>query len=120
MKLGDSMGRFVLLKKHSAGAMASVYLGLDPGPERLVSIKVLFPELRADEKARTRFRREAAILRALDHPAMVRLIESAPDAPEPFLVLEHLRGRSLASLLAERGALPVAHTLALVKPVLAG
>src|SRR5258708_76984 len=117
MKLGDSMGRFVLLKKLSTGAMASVYLGLDPDAERLVSIKLLFPELLSDEKARRRFRREAGILRSLEHPAVVRLIEDSSASGWPFMVLEHLRGQSLARVLQVQGVLTLSTALPLIKQV---
>jgi tetratricopeptide (TPR) repeat protein len=118
MNIGDTIGRFVLLKRLGRGAMATVYLGLDPDAERLVAVKLLFPELHSDPVAVKRFEREAGILRTLDHPSMVQLIEHGSDAGRPFMVLEHLRGHTLAEL--GQGGVSPAQALAWIKEIARG
>jgi eukaryotic-like serine/threonine-protein kinase len=56
--------------------------------------------------------REAAVLRGLEHPHVVRLLdEVALDDGRPALVLERVRGGSLARVLAARGHLSAGETV---------
>jgi eukaryotic-like serine/threonine-protein kinase len=83
-----------------------------------VAIKVLVagdPERQA---------REAALLGALDHPHLVRLLEVVHQpqrggAPRVALVLELLAGGSLAALLARRGRLRPGEVVTAIAPVAA-
>jgi serine/threonine protein kinase/tetratricopeptide (TPR) repeat protein len=53
----------------------------------------------AGATARRALRREAAALRQLDHPAIVRLLEDGTGEAEPWYVMELLDGRSLSAVL---------------------
>jgi hypothetical protein len=68
--------------------------------------------------------REAALLGALDHPHLVRLLEVVHQpqrggAPRVALVLELLAGGSLAALLARRGRLRAGEVVTAIAPVAA-
>ena len=68
--------------------------------------------------------REAALLGALDHPHLVRLLEVVHQpqrggAPRVALVLELLAGGSLAALLARRGRLRPGEVVTAIAPVAA-
>ncbi len=106
-------GQFRVERLLGAGATARVYLALETGRERRVALKILRHELRHDEAANARIRREASIGAQLRHPNLAEvLLLGAVDASdgrpggEPFLVLEYLDGISLTSaLIAQGGAL---------------
>lgn len=72
-----------------------------------VALKVLRPELAADDDLRARFRREAMILQQLDDPAIVAVHThgEAPltsgGLPLPYLVMERLHGRTLRGVLGD-------------------
>jgi hypothetical protein len=59
-------------------------------------------------KARSRIRREAEMLRHLDHPGIVRLLEVVDDGDDVVLVMPYLAGGSLADRVAANGPLPPA------------
>lgn len=62
----------------------------------VVAIKFLMPAVLADESERRRFKREAAILRELDHPQIVKVVafDVTPD-DIPYLVMRFVDGASL-------------------------
>lgn len=66
-----------------------------------------------------RHRREAALLTAVDHPHLARLVGVLSDHGEPVLVLEHLAGGSLTSLLARRRRLPAGEVVSIIAPLAA-
>ena len=80
------------------GAMGTVYKAFDPRLKREVAIKTVKPEiLRNDPGLQARFEREAKIVAALVHPAIVQIYDFGGD----YLVMELLKGRELRELLRE-------------------
>jgi serine/threonine-protein kinase len=62
----------------------------------VVAIKVLYGQLAADPDLHRRFRREGSVLQALDHPAVVRVLDIGTDeADRAYTVMELLRGETL-------------------------
>jgi serine/threonine-protein kinase len=82
---------------------------------RRVAIKVLARHLQDDEQALARFNREAEIISQLAHPNVVQVLDfDTTESGEPYLVMEYLTGRSLATLLAEHGQLELREVARLV------
>ncbi len=80
---------------------------------RRVALKVLRDELLATTRERERFLAEAALLQAVDHAGVVKVLGTGtlPDG-RPYLAMEHLDGESLARRIA-RGPLALGDALAL-------
>jgi serine/threonine protein kinase len=68
---------------------------------------------------RRRLRLEGQALAVMSHPGVVRLIEQRHAAALPYLLLEHVGGRTLRDLLKARGALGVAAGVRIVQHVAA-
>ncbi|MDI1446420.1 serine/threonine-protein kinase [Polyangium sp. 6x1] len=100
MQPGDVVGgRFVLERIAGTGGMGSVFRGHDHVTRQPVAIKVLAQH---DAEAIRRFDHEAKILAELGHPHIVRYVaHGAAPSGAPWLVMEWLEGRSLASRLVE-------------------
>lgn len=100
------------------GGMGAVYRARDMRLERLVALKVVRAELLGDSDARQRFRREAQIVAALQHPAIVSIFDygALPDG-SAYLVMELVRGEDLRHVLQREGrlepdrALRILHTV---------
>lgn len=94
-------GRYELVAELARGAMGDVFEALNRVDGSKAAVKVLRAEYLADESMRRRFRREGAVLKALDHPAIVRLLELGVDeAGQVFLVTEYVEGKTLAERLS--------------------
>jgi serine/threonine-protein kinase len=113
--LGTTLaGRYELVAEVARGAMGDVFEAFDHVEGSKVAVKILRAEYLADQSMRRRFRREGAVLKALDHPAIVRLLEiGIEDDGEVFLVTEYVEGETLAERLSN-GPLVIAEADALV------
>src|SRR5437867_3096069 len=99
-------GRYQVGAEIGRGGMARVYLGTDAVLGRPVAVKVLHPEHAADPSFVDRFRREARSAARLNHPNVVSVFDTGSDGAVHFIVMEHVRGRTLAQVMAEEGPLP--------------
>jgi serine/threonine-protein kinase len=101
--LGTTLAdRYELVAEVARGAMGEVFEAFDRVEGSKAAVKVLRAEYLADESMRRRFRREAAVLKAIDHPAIVRLLEVGVEADGVvFLVTEYVEGETLAERLSK-------------------
>jgi serine/threonine-protein kinase len=100
-----------------AGAAGEVYLVENVACGRLEALKVLRSRETADaqREANGRFKREVLATHRLDHPNIVQTYAHGvlPDG-RLFLTMEYASGVSLATLLHQRGPLPLAMTLGIL------
>ena len=93
------------------GGMSTVWLADDlSAGGRPVAVKVLNRELGDDDEFRQRFRNEASAARSVDSPNVVAIYshdEPGRGADGPcYIVMEYIRGESLADVLRRRRTLP--------------
>lgn len=92
--------RYEVIEALGHGAMGDVFRARDPIDGVDVAIKVLRAEFIGDDRLRRRFRREAAVLKALTHPAIVQLLDFELDpSGQVFLVTEYVDAPTLAERL---------------------
>ncbi|MGW1993986.1 protein kinase domain-containing protein [Embleya sp. NPDC001921] len=119
----QEIGRYVLGPLLGRGGMALVRQAQDTRLGRAVAVKLLAPELAHDPVVRRRFLTEARAAAGLNHPGIVIVHDHDEFEHEgemvAYLVMELIRGRTLAQLLAERGSLPVQEALPIGRAILA-
>ena len=93
------------LRLLGGGERYETYLAYDERRLALVAVKVVRPDLTTDAVARRGLAREAELLVRLSHPAIVRSFGAVLDGPRPYLLLEHLEGPRLSSLVRRHGPL---------------
>lgn len=106
--------RWELEEQVHAGAMAKVYRARDAHTGERVAVKV---PARDDESELQRFRQEAEILAALEHPGIVRYVAHAGEfGGEPFIATEWIVGETLLARL-RRGRLSPAAAVRVVRGI---
>ncbi len=101
------------LKLLGGGLRYEAYLAWDDRLQSLVVVKVVRPELVDDESTLRGLASEIEMLRRLQHPVLVRSFGAEPAGPRPHVVLEHLEGPRLSTLLRKYGGLPIEQLLPL-------
>ena len=97
---GEVLGHYRLLERVGQGGMGVVYRARDEHLQREVALKLLPDSVTHDESARRRFRQEALTLARLNHSNIETLYSFESDGYKDFLVMEYIRGVTLASKLA--------------------
>lgn len=87
------------LREIGKGGMATVYLAKQILTNRLVAVKILKKESASDLEFVKRFFREARITAQLDHPNIIRVIESNYSAGTSYIVTEYIDGGDLRGLM---------------------
>jgi serine/threonine-protein kinase len=98
-------GRYAAEEIIGSGGMSEVFRARDETLNRDVAVKVLSRRLANDRSFVERFRREAQSAANLSHPNIVSLYDYGSDNGTYFIVMEYVRGRSLADIVAEEGPL---------------
>jgi serine/threonine-protein kinase len=107
-------GRYQLEREIGRGGMGTVWAARDLELGTDVAIKLMAPARVADPAARARFRREAQAAALLKSEHIVSVHDFGEDEGMPFLVMERLRGETVAELLARRGRLELREAVALI------
>jgi serine/threonine protein kinase len=87
--------------------MGVVYKARDVKLDRDVAIKVMDPVLARDEAFLNRFRQEAKALARLQNPHIVAIYSLLETESDLCIVMEYVKGRTLADIIKNSGALPL-------------
>ena len=85
---GRRLGTYQIVSQLGAGGMGEVYRAKDLKLAREVAIKVLPERFTADPLRLARFKREARVLAALNHPRIAAIYDLEEAGETFFLVLE--------------------------------
>ena len=99
--IGETVGPYRVLNKLGEGGMGEVYRARDTKLNRDVAIKILPAALSADPDRLARFRREAQVLAALNHPNIGHIYGFEDGSGTSALVLELVEGQTLADRIAQ-------------------
>jgi hypothetical protein len=106
---------YEMIKLLGRGGMGCVMLARDEKTGVSVAIKSLLPEVAVTEVSLRRFMREIQVAAALDHPNIVRFLESGTNNGSVYLVSEYVEGSDAARLAdAQGGRLPMREAIDIV------
>ncbi len=88
------------------GSSYEAFLAFDEITYGPVVAKVLRPNLIESETSRGAMRRETEALTSLRHPVLVRALREDLDGERPYVVMEHVEGPRLSTLIRRHGRLP--------------
>ena len=92
--------RYRVVRLLGEGGMGAVYEVEHLGVGKRLAIKMLHAHYARQPEAVKRFAREARAAAAIGHPNIVEVIDTGVHRSEPYMVMELLRGETLAERLA--------------------
>jgi len=113
---GARIEHYEIVELLGRGGMSEVYRARDLRLNRDVALKVLPPGFAQDAERAGRFRREARVLAALNHPGIGAIYGVAEQGDVRALVLEYVPGVTLAERI-DSGPVPVPEALAIARQV---
>lgn len=112
-------GRYRIEHLIGQGGYGEVVAAYDLREKRAVALKILHNDVRqSDPNALARMRQEAEILRSIQHRNIVTIYSIEDYEEGAFLVMELVKGRSIAQMLAEHGPISAERALPLVHQIL--
>ena len=116
-------GRYQLVAPIGGGGTATVYRGLDMLLDLEVAVKqlTLAPAAGAGLRAEAieRVVREARAAARIHHPGVAEVYDVVSGEDSPYIVMQLIKGRPLAELIAEQGPLPPHQVAGIGRQVLA-
>src|SRR5262249_203450 len=111
--VGKSLLHYRIVSKIGAGGQGAVYQAVNTKLGKTVVLKVLPPELTANEVSLARFEREARLASSLDHPNICAIYDLAFHDNVHFIIMQHVSGENVGELvngrpLALKSALSIA------------
>jgi serine/threonine-protein kinase len=101
-------GRYRILGEIAEGGMGIVYEGVQLPLDRPIAIKVMRDDLGRDPDHAKRFLREARLLTRVSHPNVVEVLDyGETEDGRLYVVMELLRGRTLAAAIEREGRFSV-------------
>ncbi len=120
-KPGDLIGvRYRIEKVLGQGGMGAVFAAVNQATGRAVAIKWMLPGAARSQESVARFLAEARATAKIEHPNVIQILDVGQDGAAPFLVMERLRGCSLADRLERHGRMTPAETLSVLIPACRG
>lgn len=95
----------------------SVYKAFNESTGDVVAIKILKHELGKHEKFMQCLKEEMSIVKKLQHPNIVKVMEVAKDKDKRFLVLEYVDGKNLKEIFEENPKLPISQCIEIMMQI---
>src|SRR5262245_12847785 len=118
--IGRVVGNYQIAERIGEGGMGTVWRAVDLMLEREVAVKAIRADLAREPQIVERFRSEARTVARVNHPAIATIYSFFQDGEEWFIAMELVRGRSLAEVIRNEGALSWQHAVALLAAALEG
>src|SRR5437868_1189602 len=116
LTLGTRLGSYDIVAPLGVRGMGEVYRARDTKLGRDVALKILPPSVADDPDRIARFKREAQVLAALNHPHIAAIYGFDADGATQFLVMELVDGETLADRL-KRGPIPIDEATAIARQI---
>jgi serine/threonine-protein kinase len=111
---------YKIVREVGRGGMGIVYEAVREADGLTVALKTFGPQTPPTRKQVDRFRREADILRQIDHPNVVRYLDSGEGDGTIWVALEFVKGTDAGHRIDRKGPMPVAAAVRVALNVLTG
>lgn len=108
-------GRYRLEQHIGGGGMSNVYSAHDMILDREVAVKILRYDFSNEEDLHRRFQREALSVTSLTHENIVTIYDVGEDEDIHYIVMEHVKGKTLKEYIAEHAPVSPNRTVQIMK-----
>jgi Protein kinase domain len=112
--VGEDFAGYRLRSVLGRGGMSVVFEAENPRLGSVVALKVLAPELAADDLFRTRFLQESRVAASLNHPNVIPVYDAGPSEGLLYIAMRYVAGRDLRAVLDAHEFLSPAQALMLL------
>jgi serine/threonine protein kinase len=113
----DRFGKYQLFEEIEKTGSAVTYTAGDALLDGTVTLRILNSGLSEDEVFRSRFIRHARLLGRLDHPAIIRTIDTGQSEGRLYIATETANGETLDQILKRTGVLPPEQSISILRQV---
>ena len=99
----SNLKEYEIIEKIGEGGFSEVFLARNKQTGEKVALKMLLPQVAANDYAVQSFLREAENTKALNHPNIVQLRDTGYDQGTFFFTLEYCNGGTVEDLMQQRG-----------------
>ena len=101
------------------GGMGVVYVATHLALNRRVALKLIAPDLAADEDFRERFKQESMTAASIDHPNVIPIYHAGEEDGKLYVTMRYVEGTDLRAMIARDGKIPPARAAEIVSQVAA-
>ena len=121
LTLGSTFaGRYHVIEELGRGGMGQVYKVADKEINEMVALKILNPEIAADEETIERFRNELKLARKISHKNVCRMHDLSREGGTYYITMEYVPGEDLKGSIRRMGPLSVGKAIFIAKQVCEG
>ncbi|MBM3296564.1 MAG: tetratricopeptide repeat protein, partial [Candidatus Aminicenantes bacterium] len=113
-------GRYQVIEELGKGGMGRVYKAFDEKIREKVALKLLKPEISADEAAIERFSNELRFARRIAHRHVCRMFDLGEAEGSHFITMEYVSGEDLRSILRMSGPMSAGKTAYIARQICEG
>ena len=103
--VGDEFAGYRMRAVLGRGGMSVVYQAENLRLSSVIALKVLAPELAADDVFRTRFLEESRIAASLNHPNVIPIYDMGSQDELLYIAMRYVSGTDLRQMIKKRGRL---------------
>jgi len=112
--------RYEVIEELGKGGMAKVYRVIDKKVEEEVALKLMNPEIAADEETVHRFRNELKFARKIAHRNVCKMYDLSEEKGNLYITMEYVPGEDLKSLIRRIGQFTVGKAVSVGRQVCEG
>jgi serine/threonine protein kinase len=113
-------GRFEVIEELGKGGMGHVYKVHDRKTREKIALKLLKPEIAADEQAIERFGNELRFARKISHRNVCRMYDLGEEKGTHFITMEYVSGEDLKSIIRMMGPMSAGKTVFIARQISEG
>jgi serine/threonine protein kinase/tetratricopeptide (TPR) repeat protein len=113
-------GRYQVIEELGKGGMGNVYKVIDKEINAKIALKLIRPDIAADESTIARFRRELKVARDISHKNICRMYDLGKEAGAYYITMEYVPGEDLKSMIRMSGQLSAGFVINIGKQICEG